>query len=643
MSKGRQTWDPETLKSTTCPKAFKSFVDILTRNGLPAPSTLFECFNFWFQLYERKSLIVREKRQRIILKKKYIKRLHTRTTVEEVKQYIVTKRIKGNDSCVQWLNDYTRSFCSYIKHAERGKKNRRAIASGSITMRMFLKIIEEFHLHLSKHLPGSTIAIGGEEKKRKIANELEQSELETRTANPITLQATEDATKWNECLNPLLFSQIHVILFDNNTRKELNLPLITEEEDLLKNLSCACFFFMLIKRIHLGMGYIYYDKGDYSRIKWSEVETNYLSSHNQKWFNKIKNLIDKEDYLTASPGFLMGMLNAASTTVGLIPILGFEQELTRVKSLRSSDDSMTSFTANGGDELIKLIKTIYNIYRLFGINPSKEKTIIFPPGYGEFTSWYQDQVFIGQCGVETSSLKPEGINLQDDLNSSISSTLNLMRTYTINAFGAISRIGIAINNCKRLWNVKPNPWLQEVNTEAIFIGDGGMNPWVIENLALDEATIRYHNISTEADRKYFMRVMNSQNPFSEAPEEELLFSKDIGTLVTAVRETPRNAFTFVKKSNRTNKTFMSEKDSIFEKANQEAFEIATNIDPSLLVKIPNSKTKLKDFLSSNLILSREEMNLTESEVKLIESAILTLQESASLNTEVEDLDFYDNL
>lgn len=141
----------------------------------------------------------------------------------------------------------------------------------------------------------------------------------------------------------------------------------------------------------------------------------------------------------------------------------------------------------------------------------------------------------------TSSLKPGGSNVQDDINSSIALTLNLMRTYVINAFGAISRIVIGVNNCKKLWNTKKNTLLtDEISTDIIFMGDGGKNPWVIENLALDEASIRYLNIKTDKYKDYFMRVMSQENPFSEPPEEELLFSRDLGTIVTAVRDSLRN-------------------------------------------------------------------------------------------------------
>lgn len=58
-------------------------------------------------------------------------------------------------------------FASYIKHKERGKKDRRAIASGTAFLRMLLYVVEMFHLELAKQIPGNTISIGGEEEKGK--------------------------------------------------------------------------------------------------------------------------------------------------------------------------------------------------------------------------------------------------------------------------------------------------------------------------------------------------------------------------------------------------------------------------------------------------------------------------------------------
>lgn len=297
----------------------------------------------------------------------------------------------------------------------------------------------------------------------------------------------------------------------------------------------------------------------------------------------------------------MGMLNAASTTIGLVAISGIDIPNTIVRCLRSSDDSMSIFVANSIPNLAKLIGLIYSVYRLFRINPSREKSILFPETFGEYTSWYQDGDFVGQYGVETSSLKPIGKNPQDDFNNVSTNTLQLMRTYNINIIGVISRMITGINNVRRLWNIKKtldNIKKKNVSEKVLFLADGGINPWSIETLAIDEATLRYINISNQEDKDYFMKIMDPGNPFSEPSEETLLYSKDIGLLVSSDDNTPRNVFCYIRKNNNTNKNDLSKAEAELEKANQNAFEIATAIDPSFLLTIPCSKTPLNKYLAS---------------------------------------------
>lgn len=144
-------------------------------------------------------------------------------------------------------------FASYIKHKERGKKDRRAIASGTPFLRMLLYVVELFHLELSKQIPGSTISIGGEEKKAKILNNLNNSTLATSLAG-IAVQGTEDATKWNECMSPGAFAVMHKYLFDEGTRVRLGLKGVSEYGKLFSHISILCNMFQVWKEIQIGPG-----------------------------------------------------------------------------------------------------------------------------------------------------------------------------------------------------------------------------------------------------------------------------------------------------------------------------------------------------------------------------------------------------
>lgn len=135
----------------------------------------------------------------------------------------------GREKCFRLMMDLARSFCSYIKHGERAKLQRRAIASANIILRVFLYAIEEMHLSLSKEMFGSTIGVGAEEKKRRITTTM-QSGLINHPDMTHQAQSTQDATKWNECMSADLFSLLHLTFFDPKVRSEMDLPEITNDE-----------------------------------------------------------------------------------------------------------------------------------------------------------------------------------------------------------------------------------------------------------------------------------------------------------------------------------------------------------------------------------------------------------------------------
>lgn len=157
--------------------------------------------------------------------------------------------------------DLARSFCSYIKLGERGKLKRRAIASANIILRMFLFIIEDFHLRLSKRMAGSTIAIGGEEKKQKITHSMQSAILENQEMTK-RVQATQDATTWNECLSPDIFGMLHNVYFDDEVRQSLGMGKTNEQERCMYNICMSGHFLLARKMIVLGEGPVLLDIGD---------------------------------------------------------------------------------------------------------------------------------------------------------------------------------------------------------------------------------------------------------------------------------------------------------------------------------------------------------------------------------------------
>lgn len=86
---------------------------------------------------------------------------------------ISEKVIQGKSNVLRYMLDLARSFCSYVRHGERGKLDRRAIAS--VNPRLFFHIIESFHLELGKHMDPKYPC--GDEKRKKMFAEMSAGSL----------------------------------------------------------------------------------------------------------------------------------------------------------------------------------------------------------------------------------------------------------------------------------------------------------------------------------------------------------------------------------------------------------------------------------------------------------------------------------
>jgi hypothetical protein len=101
-----------------------------------------------------------------------------------------------------------------------------------------------------------------------------------------------------------------------------------------------------MKKIHLSKGCLIEDAKSFTRLEWKARFLSRMNNVTEDWMRKAANLI-KGNYMLASPGMLMGMLNAASTTIGMLPIMHHVNPMAqKVTTLRSSDDSMSVYTAN---------------------------------------------------------------------------------------------------------------------------------------------------------------------------------------------------------------------------------------------------------------------------------------------------------
>lgn len=197
---------------------------------------------------------------------------------------------------------------------------------------------------------------------------------------------------------------------------------------------------------------------------------------------------------------LMGMLNAGSKTLGLIT-QNYKINLMNMKvmTLRSSDNSMSTYLADTSHGLRDCVdKTIENM-SLTGINLSPDKSFFFREGFGEYTSWYMEDKFVFQFGVEISH-RSQGKNPKDDMYSIAKGTATSISAPNINPLGASARLRISIDNVRRFWRIVRNPDKREGISDNVLhiISHEGRPLWTPMNCHSDDIVLREkHTVRAE--------------------------------------------------------------------------------------------------------------------------------------------------
>lgn len=261
LIKGRQTFCPFTYQSVTAAIAYQRIYEFLSNNSGKQCVSCLEWLQTYFSLFEKKTIRYLCNIPTVVKKKNYFRETKQYVNVAKTINKIGYKNTETNEETRTVLLTISTRFASYLKHKERGKKDRTAIASANMILRMFLHIIEELHLELAKHIEGATISMGGDEKKAKISNNLSNASLQFGPATH-KCQGTEDATKWKECLAPSLFALIHNFFFDPHIRRRLDVKQPSKFGELFSKISVAGNFLMAMKEIQIGKGLkVYSEKG----------------------------------------------------------------------------------------------------------------------------------------------------------------------------------------------------------------------------------------------------------------------------------------------------------------------------------------------------------------------------------------------
>nr|QWC36487.1 PB1 [Bemisia tabaci Quaranja-like virus 1] len=615
LTKGRQTWDVFSSKSITAPDAFKQMLEFFQVNLGETNFTMLGWIKAWSSCFKKEIIKVKLRKEVETITKVYDRKMKMFREQKNKKIHTEWVEKTGQEKDL-FLFDIATEFCSYLKTKERSKLKRRAICSANMILRMYFDIIENFHLELSKVIKGSTIALGGIEKQKAI-----EIGLNTMDPGEYNILATEDATKWNECLSAAGFFLMHHVFFNKDERNNQEMPSDLSDEDsaLIEEIFNTGIFLLSKKRVFLGYGNIVELGENFARFDWRTVPMEMLNANTKEWFEKIKPDLDERNCVYSPFGMLMGMLNAGSTTYGLLATVSMSKD---VATVRSSDDSIQKI---GGENIEAAWQTTAETYvrqRRHGINPSMKKNRYFRWAFGEYTSWYIDGTFTSQYGVEISSIRPKGDTCHTDFHSCAAETNVSLREFRLNNMGAEMMLGLRIANTRRLWRVKRNP-LKRLNVgvkKSLLLADGGNNPWHGTTTCLSEYSLK-KNGASPAELDYLYKVFNPENPFSHREEERLTYSHTVGSVISDACAVPRNIFCQVKRPNKTVRSTFKRKEKVEMEVSSYLVKLLEILNPSSAIACPQKQLKFSDFLRNSILQNVkivENDAIVESDQELLE-------------------------
>ena len=150
LTKGRQTFCPFTNQSVTSATAYRRFYEFLVKNTGELGMSCLEWVRAICLMFEKDTIECQTMVEEIVEEDVYDE--ETTQKMQKIKKVKRLKwiRTKSKEETREMMFKLLRRFASYIKHNERAKKDRRVISSAGMGLRMFLYIIEEFHLELAK-------------------------------------------------------------------------------------------------------------------------------------------------------------------------------------------------------------------------------------------------------------------------------------------------------------------------------------------------------------------------------------------------------------------------------------------------------------------------------------------------------------
>lgn len=197
-----------------------------------------------------------------------------------------------------------------------------------------------------------------------------------------------------------------------------------------------------------------------------------------------------------------------------------------------------------------------------------------------------------------------------------------LQNLSVNHIGAQARLILALDGVRRLWRINYQPDKRPgIKPEVLLLSDGGKSIWSCSNSHLEETSLKETYVTTDEEKNYLLRVRNPQNPFCPEPMEEITFSKEKGAMVSSVIETPRTAFHYIKRSNRTVTNSMKKQNFEDEKIHTEASNLIKTVLPQTMVRPDHSRRSIAHHMLANLSVLASGYELSEEEGKMLLEAM----------------------
>nr|UDY81366.1 MAG: polymerase subunit PB1 [Varroa orthomyxovirus-1] len=388
------------------------------------------------------------------------------------------------------------------KHFERGRLNGRTIATPSMLLRGFVKLVEDAATVILEDIDSSGLPVGGEEKLAKLQSKLSSDR------SPVTGELSGDQEKFNECLDPDAMRLMWTVFLQE-----------TGVEEWMIELFNVPFLLFKSKVADLGEG-LTYQCGKMTKVfPFGELESEY---------DYLKALLVPKEKLhgqniSCTLGMFMGMYNLTST---LLALIAADRPELPGNHVESSDDFIHWFYVKDMDTLFSQAETLRLNFKLVGVNMSPSKCVlIVPAGTGEFNSKYHNGDFVGNVATDLPSLVPSGKNPSTDLAMGLSVLKHSFNTGQM-CIGTISlclRIFIKAYQYAYLamGQTKRTRFFLENDLPVLLTNQGAKSVHSVSTLHLDEIALREH--LGLLDTRQISILLNPENSLVQTNEPMVSF------------------------------------------------------------------------------------------------------------------------